>query len=242
MKILEQCQMLADRFDGLIVRERLLLFGSCVAGIYLLFDTLLIMPVSKQATRLTEEIIAIEAKIERISSEKQVFERVAQRDPDAALKREQLKLQGKLLQLENDLEALSLRLVASENLPEILKAISEFARSVKIQSLKTHPPEMIDIGGRNVEIASIAKAAHSYVKDDAKAHQASPSERVFRHAISLRIEGRYFEVVEYLKELEGLKWRFYWEGLDYKVTQFPMATVDIELYTLSTDEGMLGAL
>lgn len=240
MKILEQCQLLADRFDGLVVRERLLLFGSCVAGIYLLFDTLLIMPASKEATRLSEEIAAIDSKIERISSEKQVFERVAQRDPDAALKREQLKLQGKLLQLENDLEALSLRLVASENLPDILKAISEYAKSVKIQSLKTHPPEMIDIGGRKVEIASMAKAAQSYVKSDTKA-VAPPSERVYRHAISLRIEGRYFEVVDYLKELEGLKWRFYWEGLDYKVAQFPMATVDIELYTLSTDEGMLGA-
>ena len=240
MKILEQCQMLADRFDGLVVRERLLLFGSCVAGIYLLFDTLLIMPASKEATRLSEEITAIESKIERRSSEKQVFERVAQRDPDAALKREQLKLQGKLLQLENDLEALSLRLVASENLPDILKAISEYAKSVKIQSLKTHPPEVIDIGGRKIEIASMAKAAQSYVKSDSKV-AAPPSERVYRHAISLRIEGRYFEVAEYLKELENLKWKFYWEGLDYKVAQFPMATVDIELYTLSTDEGMLGA-
>lgn len=234
--------MLADRFDGLVVRERLLLFGSCVAGVYLLFDTLLMMPASKEATRLSEEIAAIDSKIERISSEKQVFERVAQRDPDAALKREQLKLQGKLLQLENDLEALSLRLVASENLPDILKAISENAKSVKIQSLKTHPPEMIDIGGRKVEIASMARATQNYVKNEPNSDQAPPSERVYRHAISLRIEGRYFEVVDYLKELEGLKWRFYWEGLDYMVAQYPMATVDIELYTLSTDEGMLGAL
>lgn len=240
MKTLERAQMLVDRFDGMVVRERLLLFGSCVAGIYLLFDTLLIMPASSDAARLTEEIAAIEVNIERISSEKEVFERVAQRDPDAALKRERLKLQGKLLQLESDLDALSLRLVASENLPDILKAVSELAKTTKIISLKTHPAEMIDIGGRKVEVTSLAKAAQYYTNGNN--NEASvPSEQVFRHAISLRIEGRYFDVVEYLKALEELKWRFYWEGLDYKVSQYPLATVDIELYTLSTDEGMLGA-
>ena len=63
---------------------------------------------------------------------------------------------------------------------------------------------------------------------------------MYRHSVRVQLEADYFDVMSFLKALEDLKWRFYWEGMDYRVTQYPWATVDIELYTLSTQEGMIG--
>ncbi|WP_053980881.1 hypothetical protein [Marinagarivorans algicola] len=243
MKIISRWLELCSRFDALVVRERVLLFGSCLAGLYLVFDTLLILPTSAKQALLTEEMISIQKKIDQIATEKKVFDRVAQRDPDANLKRERLKLQGRLLQLEGGLEELSLRLIASEQLPEILREVSKSASQMNLKSLRTLPPEAIDLSGKVVKLKAIARAAKDYLsghESDDSEDQALPSEKVYRHAIRLRLEGTYFEVMEFLQVLENLTWRFYWEGIDYKVAQFPNAIVEIELYTLSTDEGMLG--
>ncbi|HEY7774078.1 MAG TPA: hypothetical protein VIC26_12915 [Marinagarivorans sp.] len=241
MKFLSRWLELCERFDALVVRERMLLFGSCLAGLYVVVDTLLIMPAGKEVSRLQSEIEVVEQKVEQLATEKQVFDRVAQRDPDANIKREQLKLQGRLLQLESSLDELSLRLVPSEKLPEILRNVSQQAEKVKLKSLQTLPPQAIDLAGKSVQLKSLASAldqgAGASRDDD---NLSFPAEQVYRHSIRVQLEGRYFEIVAFLNALESLKWRFYWEGLDYRLAQFPTALVDIELYTLSTDEGMLG--
>jgi MSHA biogenesis protein MshJ len=239
MKLLTRWLELCERFDMLVVRERMLLFGCCLAGLYLVFDTLFIMPSTKEAARLTEEIVAVQKKVDQIATEKKVFDQVSQRDPDADIKREQLKLQGRLLQLEGGLEDLSLRLVSSERLPEILQSVSQKAEKVQLKSLQTLRPEAIDLAGNNVRIKSIAQSTKDYVRGEETGAPA-PTEKVYRHAIQIQLEGGYFEVIDFLHELESLEWRFYWESLDYRVVDFPRALIDIQLYTLSTSEGMLG--
>ena len=239
MILLTRWLELCERFDMLVVRERILLFGSCLAGLYLVFDTLFIMPSTKEVARLAEEITAVQKKVDQIATEKKVFDQVSKRDPDADIKREQLKLQGRLLQLEGGLEDLSLRLVPSERLPEILQSVSQKAEKVKLKSLQTLRPETIDLAGNNVRIKSIARATKDYVRGE-ETNTSPPTEKVYRHAIQIQLEGGYFEVIEFLRELESLEWRFYWESLDYRVVDFPRALIDIQLYTLSTSEGMLG--
>ncbi len=243
MKIITRWLELCSRFDALVVRERMLLFGSCLAGLYLMIDTIFILPMNEKQTILSAEMIAIQKKIDQIATEKKVFDRVAQRDPDANLKRERLKLQGRLLQLEGGLDELSLRLIASDQLPEVLREVSKSAGKMNLKSLKTLPPEAIDLSGKVIKMKAIARAAKDYLSgndSEESEGKALPAEKVYRHAIRLRLEGTYFEVMEFLQVLENLTWRFYWEGIDYKVAQFPNAVVEVELYTLSTDEGMLG--
>ena len=140
------------------------------------------------------------------------------------------------------MDELSLRLVPSDKLPEILRTVSKQAEKVKLKSLETLPPEEIDLGGKKIQLKSMAVVTSNYVSGDGESNEVVvlPPESVYRHSIRVRLEGSYFEVVNFLKALESLNWRFYWEGLDYRVAKFPMALVDIELYTLSTEEGMLG--
>ena len=236
MNILERWVELCERFDGLVVRERLLLFGSCLAGIYLIFDTLFIIPAGAEVDRLKTEAEAIDKRSQQIASEKKVFDKLSARDPDANLKREQLKLQGKLLQLEGSLDELQLRLVPSDKLPQILQSVSTRAEKVKLKSIQTLSPEGIDLAGRTLRLASIGEATKNFVQGEGDAQ----ADKVYRHGIVLEMSGGYFQIMDFLKALESLEWRFYWERMDYQVEQYPNASVYIELYTLSTDEGMLG--
>lgn len=241
MKWFNHWMTLCERFDGLVVRERFLIFGSLVAGIYLVFDTLLMMPSTQDAARLTEDISALQKKTDQISAEKQIFDKVSSRDPDADIKREQLKLQGRLIQIESTLAELSLRLVPNDRLPEVLSGISELAEKVNLKSIQTLKPEIIDLSGnKTIKLKSIAKVAEAYVNGGGVDNDAEAvvEEKVYRHAIKIQLEGSYFEIVAFLAALESLEWRFYWEGIDYSVLNYPNASVNLELYTLSTAEGI----
>jgi len=74
--------------------------------------------------------------------------------------------------------------------------------------------------------------------------QSDNSEResvgVYKHSTSLKIKGGYFQVLEYVRRLENLTWRFYWDRMSYSVSTYPQAEIEIRVYTLSAEEGLLG--
>jgi MSHA biogenesis protein MshJ len=63
---------------------------------------------------------------------------------------------------------------------------------------------------------------------------------LFRHGIMLTLEGEYFDIQRYLQKIESLQWQFYWKKFDYTVSEYPMAKVQLELYTLSTNKAFIG--
>ena len=239
MKILSNWILLCDRFDTLVVRERILLFGSLVAGIYLVFDTLFIMPATKEIQRLQEEISVIEKKTDQFIAEKSVFDRVSKNDPDADIKRELLKLKGRFLQLEGNLAGLSLRLVPIERIPEVLKSVSQKTDSIRLKTIQTLKPEVIDFSApKRIQLTSLANAVNASLGGEDDKHLTQQGQKVYKYGISIVLEGTYFEVLDFLAALESLEWRFYWEGLDYKVINYPSASVQVEIYTLSISEGL----
>lgn len=60
---------------------------------------------------------------------------------------------------------------------------------------------------------------------------------VYKHGVMIQVSGGFQDVLRYLQVLEQSPWRFYWEKLDYRVQQYPLADVQIYLYTLATEEG-----
>jgi MSHA biogenesis protein MshJ len=58
--------------------------------------------------------------------------------------------------------------------------------------------------------------------------------------VLIRVAGSYAELIQLMKEMENLKWKFYWESLDYTVKQYPDAEVEIRVFTLSSEEGLFG--
>ena len=63
---------------------------------------------------------------------------------------------------------------------------------------------------------------------------------VYEHVVEMRASGSYFQIIQFLTALEALSWRFYWQRLDYKVTEYPNAEIILRVYTLSSEEGLLG--
>ncbi|MEY2874060.1 MAG: hypothetical protein RLZZ373_1431 [Pseudomonadota bacterium] len=63
--------------------------------------------------------------------------------------------------------------------------------------------------------------------------QGTPT--LYRHGVELTVEGRYADLLDYLKALEASPQRLLWGGLQLKVLQHPQVLLTLRLHTLSTD-------
>ncbi|WP_293999843.1 hypothetical protein [Sphaerotilus sp.] len=63
--------------------------------------------------------------------------------------------------------------------------------------------------------------------------QGTPT--LYRHGVELTVEGRYADLLDYLKALEVSPQRLLWGGLQLQVLQHPQVRLTLRLHTLSTD-------
>ncbi|MCL5260539.1 MAG: hypothetical protein M1561_02475 [Gammaproteobacteria bacterium] len=65
--------------------------------------------------------------------------------------------------------------------------------------------------------------------------------KIFEYRIVLQFQGDFFATYKYLREIENLKWRLFWDKFNYKVIKYPLAEVTLQIHTLSDQEVWLNA-
>ncbi|MEX1056410.1 MAG: hypothetical protein WED11_01660, partial [Natronospirillum sp.] len=71
------------------------------------------------------------------------------------------------------------------------------------------------------------------------APDAAAGTQVYRHAITLELQGSYNAVARYLRSVEQSEFRVYWSDMKYVVDAYPTGRLTLTLYTLSAQEGWL---
>jgi len=66
------------------------------------------------------------------------------------------------------------------------------------------------------------------------------STNLYLHPMQLELEGRYLEVLDYMRSLEAGDWQFNWQTFQYKTKDYPNGVATIEIETLSREEYWLG--
>ncbi len=72
--------------------------------------------------------------------------------------------------------------------------------------------------------------------------QAKAPVTLYRHGLILRLEGGYFDLLNYLQAIQGSPWKLNWDRLDYQVGEAGpgRAAISLKLYTLSRNAGWVG--
>lgn len=60
---------------------------------------------------------------------------------------------------------------------------------------------------------------------------------IYENNISLEFYGDYFATLDYLKNLENIPWRVFWDGLSYKVMEYPNAKITLTFHVVSWGGG-----
>ncbi|HKQ84745.1 MAG TPA: type II secretion system protein GspM [Steroidobacteraceae bacterium] len=209
----------AARFDAMSLRERVLIFAATLSVLVVMFDTLLLQPLAKREQALTQELQRIEERVRATAS-------VIPEGPDATSVAEEKEqsLQATLAAVNTQLASASAGLIAPERMAEMLHEVLAHQRGLTLVDLHNEP------------VRSLIPAKPS---TDATAAVAPP-QGPFAHPVVLVVEGSYLDLLAYLRELERLPFRMYWNRLELNTVQYPGNRVRIELSTLSMDEQWLG--
>ena len=215
-------------------RERIILFGATVLAIYVAWNMLLYKPLQASVKKQRAEIIYVNEQIEKIDDEiakivKALDELDDQGNQEVATR---AKLLEKAKILDEQLGILTSDLISPAQMITALRAMLDRQTGLKLLSLDTAPAQALQ--------TSVANLADSKSDKVVGVGDGSIMPGIYKHEITIVLLGDYFSTLNYLRSLESLGWRLFWDSLRYEVVSYPTAQVTIKLHTLSSKKGFIG--
>lgn len=220
---------LSEKIDCYSLRERVLLLFCILAVLVGLWQLAFEMPQERNRGQLEEKLVKISADQSAQTAQIAALTSAYASDNQRELRAERDALQVQLDALDKELSELSHGLVSAPQLPQILQDVLVSTTQLKLLRVQTLPVEELLLQGTQEQTSPTSEMT-----------EAEISTGVYKHSVTLRVSGTYFEVMKFLQTLEAFEWRFYWDRLDYTVTDYPRAEIEIRVYTLSAEEGLLG--
>ena len=214
---------LQQKIDSRILRERVLLFLTALAVVFLLWSLMFQNAIDARQSELSNQLDTVRTQRQALDAQIATISLAVANNPNTEKQHTIATLKAERAQLDADLANLSQGLVSAVELPQILQDVLLQTGELKLVQMQTLPVQELQLAG--VE-----------TNDGAEVNGAG----VFKHEVVLKVSGNYFQVLTFLTSLESTRWRFYWEQLDYAVTDYPNADIELRVYTLSAEKGLLG--
>ncbi len=214
-------QLLA-RMDELSLRERVILFVGILVTLFVVWDVVLMGPVTLHEKSAQQRIDHLHSQIATLN--KSIRQLVASRSstPNVELRAKLETVQADSARLDAQLSGATAGLVPPNRMANLLEQVLARQRGLRLVSVENEPPQ------------PLLKVA------DGTGTEAVESGSLYEHGLQIVFQGNYADIMAYLQALEHLKWRFYWDALDLQVKKYPISQVTIRVHTLSLHKGYIG--
>lgn len=237
-------QSAMTRFDAMSLRERVLIGTALLASLLVVWDTALMQPLNVRRAALMTILDTDPNAIQTDSLQAAVgtadspvtTDGGTATDPDpvgtALLERESLRIH--IADINKQLQQVSAELIAPERMSEVLYDVLHQQHGVTLISLHNKPvSSLVPV---QPHPNSDPRAEPSTVA--AGTQQLGPGP--YLHPVELVIEGRYLDILDYLRALEALPWHFDWQSLELDSSHYPLNRARIQISTLSLDPAWIG--
>ncbi len=223
----------AESFDALTVRERVLILVTLLVAMLLPTFMYVIEPAQKEQLKLTTDIARQKAANANKQVDISMLSASKQTDPNIALRSQIEARRQQLTELNRTLKERSSTLVSPRRMLGLLEQVLSEHPGLSLISVSKAEPRRFG--------SDTTAGPDSTNTDNATGNpEAESLDGLYRHDLSLVIEGGFFDVLAYLQALEQLPGGFFWDGIDYQVGSYPDARVSLQVHTLSTEQGWLG--
>ncbi|USH02760.1 type 4a pilus biogenesis protein PilO [Grimontia kaedaensis] len=202
-----------DAFDALSVREQWMIALAGWMAILGLGLLLFIEPVSKTLGQLETQILQSERTTEDLVTLNRLKQEKLHTSPNTELEAELATLNQDISALDSEMERKVDGLVTAAQMSSLMEAVLRQSERLTLVSMNSLPPQQL----------TDTEDAGYYI-----------------HPVEITLEGRYFDIVDYLSALEALPVKYYWQSVDYSVKEYPKAEVTIEVYTLGESAVFIG--
>lgn len=220
------------RFDALSLRERLMIAAAALAATFFLLDTLLLSAWSRQNAGLKATLTEQRAELDRMEAQIKESQVRMSVHPDEQARVRLREIEQKIAAIDATLQASSRQLVPPDRMTTLLEDLLKRNRRLQLVKMATLPAE--ELLGREQTGGMPPKVEH-----EPPAAGQSASQNIFKHGVELTLRGSYFDMLDYLAQIEALPWQMYWGRLKLEAREYNRPVLTLTLYTLSLDKAWL---
>ncbi len=209
---------LSNKLNDRSLRERGLIFIMAATVLIAFIYAAFLEPQLAQDKKLTQQMTQQQNQIKSIQTQLQVLEEARSVDPDTANRAKLESLRIQLVQIKALLQVKQQQLIPSDKIAGLLE-------------------EMLS-RNRQLQLVSLRSLAASTVTGEEEQATAVEKE-FFKHGVEISVRGSYFDLLEYMVQLEKLQWQMFWGKASLTVEEYPISRLTLTLYTLSLDKAWL---
>jgi MSHA biogenesis protein MshJ len=210
------------RIDALSFRERILVFLA-VAGVALsLVFVGLIEPALKQQEQMLVNASGLQQEIFTLREQLTQSEQLNQ----SGLNTELGRLRAEAATLEQQVRARESGLIPPDKMIAAIKTLLTAQPGLTLVALQTAPPR---------QALDEAAAETGGAPEQQPSGQAPPTEKFYKHGVTVRVQGSYAQLADYVARLESLPWTVQWQSVKLDARQHPRLELTLELNTLSRE-------
>jgi MSHA biogenesis protein MshJ len=232
---------MGSRFNAMSLRERAMIAAALLALLIVLWDQVLMGPLRLRETQLSQEVEEVKKNLEALATS---IEGRANDNPLSIAMTQKKELTQSLASVDAQLQSESAGLIAPQRMLAALRDVLERQQGLRLVSMRNLPvtsllPPPVN---PNAGVANpvIEKSAAYMGVPNAEVRPAIAESGPYIHSLEIVVEGNYLDVLRYLQTVEQLPWRFYWQVLELKTTEYPTNRVRLRLNTLSMEKEWLG--
>jgi MSHA biogenesis protein MshJ len=217
-----------ERFEAFSLRERVLIALAIVVVMFLICDTMLLSPQEVRQKQILAEMNSVNQQTAALTNKINEMSAVLRGGEVENIRARTNELQTLLAELHQQQKDLTVEFIRPAQMAGVLRDMLHAENGLvltRLQSLGVKPL-----------FPPVKEETEAATENNARA----PRPEIFKHGMRIVFEGDYFKTLEYLRALEAMPWRLYWDNVEYRVTKYPKASVAITVHTLSLDEGWIG--
>ena len=233
MKILKYLQ---DKIDGLNLRERAMVLCGILLVMYFALDLFALQPLQDSQKKVQNALLQKNAEMAALNAR---LQQILETGKDSEEERNKLEIQ----QLRQDLAALdkalneaTASLVTPQQMAKLLQMVLGQTNGLRLKKVTS-------LGSSPLLLSGTADQAG---QPGATGDETTPevdgtvANTAYKHGLQIEFEGDFFATLEYMRKLEELEWNFFWDGISFKVIDYPEASATLSLYTISMDKIWIG--
>ncbi|WP_448549032.1 hypothetical protein [Thalassotalea fusca] len=240
---MSQWKVFCDRFLNITPREQYLIIGS---GIMLIFFSFYNLYLDNALT----QVDSVEQKVKQIRSTNlaalktiDVLEEALETDPNASVEKQITRKQRKLATIDQRLLTLTTELINPTQMRAALIDLLALQKGVSLVSLEVLPAQPLTTktsqGEQNSQSSANTPTTNTPTTKVSKNNEVAGMV-LYKHSMRLTLSGGYFQLRDYLAQVETLDWTFFWQSFDYQLMEYPKSQLVIEIYSLSTNKEFIG--
>lgn len=209
---------LSNKINDRNLRERVLIVATAALVLVALIFSLFLDPQLAQQKTLSQRVMQQQNLINGVQVQNQALQESRSVDPDTPNRAKLESLRIQLVQIKASLQVKQQQLIPPDKIAGLLEEMLNRNRQLQLISLQSLPATTVTVEEEQA---------------------ASAEKEFFRHGVEISVRGSYFDLLDYLAQLEKLPSQMFWGKASLTVEEYPISRMTLTLYTLSLDKTWL---